>query len=113
MLNDVTHALRALLRRPRTPVVAIACLALGVGASTALFNVIDALLFKPPAGVADAGRLTRVRIGQESRAGPMVGNSATYPQYQTVRRQEARLLLDLAAYAGHDLTLGTGPDARP
>jgi hypothetical protein len=61
MLNDVSHALRVLVRRPGSPVVAITCLALGVGTSTALFGVIDALLFRPPAGVADAGRLTRVR----------------------------------------------------
>ena len=40
-------ALRALLRRPGYTVIAILMLALGVGATTTLFSVVDTILLKP------------------------------------------------------------------
>src|SRR5688572_19425358 len=46
MLTDLAHALRQWLRTPVVTTVALASLALGIGANAALFGVVDALLLK-------------------------------------------------------------------
>ena len=56
MIGDLRQAWRALLRRPLLFAVAAGALALGIGASTAVFSVVDAVLLRP-ASLADAGRL--------------------------------------------------------
>jgi putative ABC transport system permease protein len=54
-LSDLTHGLRVLLRTPLFTVCTIAALAVGIGATTALFSVVHALLVKPlPYRDADA-----------------------------------------------------------
>ncbi|HUA61130.1 MAG TPA: ABC transporter permease, partial [Verrucomicrobiae bacterium] len=56
LTGDVRYALRALLRAPTFTLAAMAAMALGIGAGTAVFSVVDRILFRP-LPYSDDGRL--------------------------------------------------------
>ena len=46
--QDVVHATRSLIKNPMITIIAIVTLALGIGANTAIYTVLDATLLSPP-----------------------------------------------------------------
>src|SRR3954451_20745633 len=56
LLRDVRHAVRNLLRTPGFALVTILTLALGIGANTAIFSVVNAVILRP-LGYPDPDRL--------------------------------------------------------
>ena len=53
------HAIRSLLRTPTFTVAALLCLALGIGATTAIFSIVDAVILRP-LPYPDSSRLVRI-----------------------------------------------------
>src|SRR5437870_13610195 len=59
-MNDLKFAFRQLLKHPGFTAVAVTTLALGIGAHTAIFGLIDAVLMRPLPGVAQPEGLVRL-----------------------------------------------------
>jgi predicted permease len=94
--QDVRYAVRALLRAPAFTAAAVATLALGIGANSAIFTLVDATLLKR-LPVRDAERLVHVQYDR--------GNVFSYPEYVDLRDNN-RVFDGLAAWGGITATLG-------
>ncbi|HTX36725.1 MAG TPA: ABC transporter permease [Bryobacteraceae bacterium] len=101
MLRDLQWALRALGRNPRFAAVIMAILALAIGANTAVFSVVDAVLLHP-APYRDPGRL--VRIQERSTRQAISG----VPAQDFLRLRERRDLFEQAAANIKDIVTVTG-----
>jgi predicted permease len=99
--HDLRYAVRSLSKSPVFAVTALAALALGIGANTAIFPVIDSVLLQPLT-YPDAGRI--VLFFQTTPAGPNYGASAT--KFNALRGLNAAFQ-DVSAYeyGGSELNL--------
>ena len=84
LLQDVRFGLRMLARNPGFTAVAVITLALGIGANTAVFSVVDAVLLKP-LPYADPDRLATVE-SLDRRHAP-VPHTLSYPDFFDFRAQ--------------------------
>ena len=84
LLGDARYALRNLLRRPTFTLIAVVTLALGIGANTAIFSAINALLLKP-IPIADLDRVVAIWDKLPSRG--VMHNEVTFANYLDLRNQ--------------------------
>ncbi len=95
MFVDFRYALRLLVRSPLFTATAVLSLAIGIGATTTVFTLADALLLRRPIGVTNPDRVVdigRTRNGQEF-------DNTSYPNFQDIAAQATKLS---GVYA-HDL----------
>jgi putative ABC transport system permease protein len=101
VLQDVRYAVRLLARTPGVTIVALLTLALGIGATTAIFSIVDGVLLRPLA-YADPDRL--VLIQERDAADPARFSRTTPGTFYDVQ-QSARSFEALAAYQATSETL--------
>jgi putative ABC transport system permease protein len=110
LLQDVRFALRTLWKGRGFAAVAVAALALGVGANSAIFSVVNAVILRP-LPYAEPGRLVAL-WGSLNRKG-FEELELSAPEYVDFRSRAAHVFEDVAAYSagGFNLT-GAGEPER-
>ena len=92
--QDIRHGLRMLARNPGFTAVALATLALGIGANSAIFSVVDSFLLRP-LPVADPGQITIFDCPQkEGFALPLF----SIPDYRDLREQTTNVFSGIFSY---------------
>ena len=109
LVRDVRHTARGLARSPGFAVSVILTLALGIGANTAIFSVIDQLLLRP-LPYPDGERLLSIR---ETMGSLSIDENAVSPANWLDWQRESRTLQSLAAWRTATFTLtGVGEPLR-
>ncbi len=106
LFQDLKYGLRMLAKNPGFTAVAVLTLALGIGANTAIFSLINAVLLKS-LPVENPEQL--VLLGSRGRSGA-IDYSFYYPVYRALRDQN-HFFTDLAAFS--PVRLNVTVDGRP
>ena len=102
--RDLRHALRSLPRRPAFTLTAVLTLALGIGATTAIFSVIYSVLIKP-LPYPNADELVRIRHAAPGiNAADLTASSNMHLTY----RQESRAFSAIGMWVEESATLTDG-----
>ncbi|HET6647139.1 MAG TPA: ABC transporter permease, partial [Pyrinomonadaceae bacterium] len=109
LFKDLRYAIRSLLKQPGFAAIAVITLALGIGANTAMFSVINAVLLRP-LPYHEPDRL--VTIWEESPERDLYQLPISYANYRDWIDQN-HVFEQIAAYTFTNLNLtGAGEPAR-
>jgi len=106
-IRDVRYALRTLIRDPGFACVALIVIALGIGANSALFSVVNSVILRPlPYGEPE-------RLVQLGRQFPRGSSDATSIQHFAYWRDNSLSFDDMATYEGRGGGLNLVAEGRP
>jgi putative ABC transport system permease protein len=109
MLQDLLVSARALRRQPALAALAVITLALGIGAASAIFTVVDAVVLRP-FPFTDQGRL--VTVWKEDPRRQMAFVEVSFPDFADLRAS-TRTLSGLAAMSSVNLGFALSGDEGP
>src|SRR5688500_3587205 len=104
---DLRYTLRAIRTSPGVTAVVVLTLGLGIGANTAIFSVVDAVLLQPLPSPA-SGRL--VVVGDAQAGGESV--VASYPEFMDWRARSSAIFTNVSAYFSSEATLTGAGEAE-
>jgi putative ABC transport system permease protein len=107
---DLRYALRSLRRRPNFATTVVLTLALGIGATTAIFSVVNGVLLRP-LPLRDPSRVVVIRGQPTDGDAEKVADAASYPDFVDIRAQ-AKSFTKFGAMRTWTATL-TAPAAEP
>ena len=103
--HDLRHAARQMVRSPGVTLLATVTLALGIGATTAIFSVVNRLLINP-IPIADGDRIVSLNLKSED------GTLTIYPASKVVDAWRARVrsVEEIATSGSREVTLAFGDE---
>jgi predicted permease len=109
--TDLRRTARALARRPGYAAIATVTLALGIGANSAMFALVDRLLLSPPPHIRDADDVVHLRFDEaQQQSGRIIWVRAPYAYYRALTQTSVRF--DVAGSATLTMPLRVGTDTR-
>ncbi len=102
--QDVRFGARSLGKKPGFTLVAVTILALGIGANTTIFSLVNAVLLRPLSGVKDPGQLVALVRTDENGRDLIV---SSYPDYRDYRDRNT-VFTGLLAHRTIPLSLSSG-----
>ena len=113
LAQDVRYGLRTMRRSPGFTAIAVASLAIGIGANATMFGAIDTLLIRTPAHVKDADRIHRVYFEvPNGDGGTAIVENQGYRTYGAFR-DRIEGFEAVGAFDPRTISSGRGTDARP
>jgi putative ABC transport system permease protein len=113
LLRDLRHAFRLLRLSPGFTMVAVLTLALGIGANTAIFQLIDSIRLRT-IPVKNPQELGTVRIADRHwGSGQFSGqySQLTFPMWEQIRKRQEGFS-EIAVWTGQQFNLATGGEVR-
>jgi putative ABC transport system permease protein len=113
LLRDLRHAFRLLRLSPGFTIVAVLTLALGIGANTAIFQLVDSIRLRT-IPVKDPEQLGTVRIAERHwGSGNFSGqySQLTFPMWEQIRKRQEGFS-EIAAWAEQSFNLANGGEVR-
>src|SRR2546427_763712 len=95
LMRDLRYAFRILLKHPSSAVIVVITLALGIGANTAIFSVVNAIVFRP---LPYSGPQQLVGVWTKDLKRPGSQYPAAMPTFRDWQ-QQSQLFSGFAAYA--------------
>ena len=108
--RDLQYAGRALRRSPAFATLAILIMALGIGANTAVFSVVNAVLLKPLA-YPDPNRIVALTDSSTARAPTALSKQVSIPDFQNWREQSSSFEA-MAYYTSRESAVMSGSTAE-
>jgi putative ABC transport system permease protein len=111
MLTDIRYGLRQLIKHPGFTLIAVLTLALGIGANTAIFSVVNAVLLKPLPFAAPEQLVAIGGFDLTETVSPPRLSSMCYPDFFDFREQN-RSFSSMAVYRDRTLALVDDKEAQ-
>jgi putative ABC transport system permease protein len=110
-LQDAKYAIRGLRRSPGFTITVILTLGLGIGANTAMFGIIDRLMFKPFPYMRNQDEVHRVYTVATFRDRRSSGNVSQYTTYLDLKNHTTSFS-QYAGFTSQTMAVGSGLDSR-
>jgi putative ABC transport system permease protein len=105
--QDLRYGFRMLAKSPGFAATAVLTLALGIGANTTIFSLLDALFLRPLPGITEPDRMVEIGRTHDGQG----FNSVSYPDYRDYRDQTSTFA-GIAAASEQQFHLGTDKSAK-
>lgn len=112
LAHETRNAMRAHLRNPAHSLTAALLIALGVGANTTVFTLVNAVLLRAPRGIDAPERVVQIgRVNMTNPAEPRGFDSWSYPLFADFRAQ-SKSFAGVAAHTTVNAVIGGDDDAQ-